>query len=340
MASPISSQRPHIVWLDVLRFVAIFMVVMSHSADPFNASPEARANPEFNFWGSAFGSFVRACVPLFVMMTGLLLLPVKQEMGSFYKKRIQRVLYPFLIWSVLFNLAPWFIQLMGGTPQLVTTFFPFGGEPSASLTDGLKAIAMIPLSFNMFACPMWYVYLLIGLYLYMPIFSAWVEKATDKAKQFFLGLWIITLFLPYGMEFISPYLFGACSWNAFGTFYAFAGFNGYLLLGHYLGKSNNWSWVKTLLITVPMFAVGYLITFKGFRFMSSDPKVSATGLELFWTYCSVNTMLMTAAVFLLVQKVRVSSGNVSKVLAHIAKCGFGIYMCHYFFIGPAYMLTV
>ncbi|MDP4185327.1 MAG: acyltransferase, partial [Bacteroidota bacterium] len=46
------------------------------------------------------------------------------------------------------------------------------------------------------------------------------------------------------------------------------------------------------------------------------------------------------AVFLLVQKVRVSSGNVSKVLAHIAKCGFGIYMCHYFFIGPAYMLTV
>ena len=87
MTSSNLNQRPHIVWLDVLRFVAIFMVLISHSADPFNASVEARTNPDFNLWGSAFGSLVRACVPLFVMMTGLLLLPVKQEMGSFYKKR-------------------------------------------------------------------------------------------------------------------------------------------------------------------------------------------------------------------------------------------------------------
>ena len=119
MTSSNLNQRPHIVWLDVLRFVAIFMVLISHSADPFNASVEARTNPDFNLWGSAFGSLVRACVPLFVMMTGLLLLPVKQEMGSFYKKRISRVLYPFLVWSVLFNLAPWFIQFAGGSAQLV-----------------------------------------------------------------------------------------------------------------------------------------------------------------------------------------------------------------------------
>ena len=29
---------------------------------------------------------------------------------------------------------------------------------------------------------MWYIYLLIGLYLYLPIFSAWVEKASERAK--------------------------------------------------------------------------------------------------------------------------------------------------------------
>jgi len=339
--SPIAtSQHKHIDWLDLLRFIAIFMVVMSHSADPFNASPEARANLEFNLWGSAFGSLVRACVPLFVMMTGLLLLPVKQDAGSFYKKRILRVLYPFLVWSVLFNLAPWFIQLVGGSSQLVTTFFPFGGTPSAFLSDGLKAIAMIPFNFNMFACPMWYVYLLIGIYLYMPVFSAWVEKATDKAKCVFLGLWVVSLFLPYAKEFISLYLLGACSWNEFNLLYYFAGFNGYLLLGHYLKKGNNWSWSKTLLIVIPMFVVGYLITFKGFRAMSSNPTVTDSGLELFWTYCSINTMLMTTAVFLLIQKVRIHGVKARKVLAQIAKCAFGIYMCHYFFIGPAYLLTV
>ena len=81
----------HIFWLDVLRLVAILMVIAIHCTDPFNASPESRANPEFNFWGSVYGSMLRASVPLFVMMTGFLLLPVRQEASTFYKKRIPRV---------------------------------------------------------------------------------------------------------------------------------------------------------------------------------------------------------------------------------------------------------
>lgn len=111
-----SSQAGHIVWLDVMRFVAIFMVVCCHCADPFNVSPAARLNPDFNFWGSIFGSMLRPSVPLFVMITGLLLLPVKQEMSPFYKKRIPRILFPFLIWSVLYNLFPWVVQSLGGPP--------------------------------------------------------------------------------------------------------------------------------------------------------------------------------------------------------------------------------
>ena len=30
---------------------------------------------------------------------------------------------------------------------------------------------MIPLAFTVYATPMWYIYLLVGLYLYMPIFQ-------------------------------------------------------------------------------------------------------------------------------------------------------------------------
>ena len=54
-----TTARPHIVWLDVLRLVAILMVIAIHCTDPFNASPESRANPEFNFWGSVYGSMLR-----------------------------------------------------------------------------------------------------------------------------------------------------------------------------------------------------------------------------------------------------------------------------------------
>lgn len=331
--------RPHIVWMDALRFVAILMVVACHCTDPFNASPESRANPDFNYWGSLYGSMLRACVPLFVMMTGFLLLPVRQEASLFYKKRIPRVLFPFLIWSVLFNLAPWFIQWVGGSPELVTTFFPYASNPSASLADGLKDVAMIPINFTVYATPMWYIYMLIGLYLYLPVFSAWVEKASDKSKRWFLAAWCLSLFIPYLVEFVSRYLFGTCSWNAYGFFYYFAGFNGYLLLGHYLGKMKDWPVSKTLFVAIPLFLVGFLVTVTGFRDMTSNPHVSEEGMELFFTYCSPNVLVMTAALFLLVKKVRISSPVICQVLANLTKCGFGIYVVHYFFVGPSYMLA-
>lgn len=331
--------RPHIVWLDVLRLIAILLVIAVHCTDPFNASPESRANPEFNFWGSVYGSALRACVPLFVMMTGFLLLPVRQTMSAFYRKRIPRVFFPFLFWSVLFDLAPWFIQAVGGSAELVTRFFPWEPNPSASLADALLTIAMIPLTFTVYATPMWYIYALIGLYLYLPIFSSWVERASRRAKRGFLLLWFASLFVPYLTEFVSRYQFGTCSWNAFGMFYYFAGFNGYLLLGHYLGRGNDWSVGKTLSVALPLFLVGYLVTLVGFRHMTSDPHVSEEGMELFFTYCSPNVALMAIAIFLMVQKVRVHAPTIRCALANLTRCGFGLYCVHYFFVGPSYMFA-
>lgn len=43
MNNTTTTARPHIVWLDALRFVAILMVIACHCTDPFNASPESRA---------------------------------------------------------------------------------------------------------------------------------------------------------------------------------------------------------------------------------------------------------------------------------------------------------
>lgn len=85
------------------------------STDPFNFYPgEPPANiSEIKLWGAAYGSVLRPCVPLFVMITGALLLPVKGDTGAFYKKRISRVFWPFLIWSVIYNLFPWITGLLG-----------------------------------------------------------------------------------------------------------------------------------------------------------------------------------------------------------------------------------
>lgn len=341
LQNSLSNQSNRIVWVDVLRFIAIFMVICIHCSDPFNVSPEARSNPEFNFWGSIYGSFLRPCVPLFVMITGLLLLPVNMPIGSFYKKRLLRIAVPFLVWSVLYNLFPWITGVLGLSPTIIPDVFAYASpDASQSLGDALKNIALIPFQFNTYTVPMWYLYMLIGLYLYMPFFSAWVEKATISQKKIFLGIWALTLFLPYAYTFFSDGLFGLCAWNTFGTFYYFAGFNGYLLLGYYLAKDvKEWSWNKALLISLPLFIIGYIATYIGFKAMTANPNCTEQEMELFFLYCSPNVVLMTIAVFLIVRQVKFSSPRLIAICSNITKCGLGIYLIHYFIVGLGYWIA-
>jgi len=336
-----SPSNERVVWADVLRFVAMFMVIGVHCTDPFNISPAARLNPDYNFWGTIYGSLLRPCVPLFVMLTGMLLLPIRQEPGPFYKKRILRVLYPFLLWSTLYALFPWFTGILRLEPSIITKFFVYAGEnPSQTFGDSLKSVLMIPFNFTPMSTHMWYIYLLIGLYLFMPIFSAWIKGATDKQKRMYLYMWGLTLFLPYLHEYVSRYLLGSCPWNgSFDMLYYFAGFNGYLLLGHYLSKGNNWSIGKTALISTLLFGVGYAITYTGFGRMVADPNSSEEQIELFFLYCTPNVVFMTIAVFLIIQKIRITNAFWVNILTNLTKCGFGIYMVHYFLVGPSYMIV-
>ena len=336
-----------IVWLDVIRCVAMIMVIGVHCIDPFYISPTMRAIPEYTHWAAIYGSLLRPSVPLFVMMTGLLLLPVKkQPLDKFYKKRIYRVLVPFLIWSVLYSMFPWVTGVLGLPKEIIGDFFCYTqGQESQSLIDSLKDVAMIPFNFSHKENHMWYIYLLIGLYLYMPFFSAWIENADRKTKRAFLLIWIISLFIPYLKEYVanclferSGYVFGTDTWNEFGLFYYFAGFNGYLLLGHYVKKGNDWSLMKTFILCILMFAVGYYITYTGFSTTASNPNATETEMELFFTFCSPNVLLMTLATFLLLQKVVITNSTVIKVLANMTQCGFGIYMVHYFVVGPFFLL--
>ena len=174
MEPTLTRQTPaqHIVWLDVVRLVAMFTVVCCHCTDPFNFYPGTSPDiVDIKFWGAVYGAALRPCVPLFVMITGALLLPVRGDASAFYKKRIPRVFFPFLIWSVIYNLFPWITGLLGVEPKVILDFFPYSGEEvmRQSLAVSLGYIAEMPFNFSLLDVHMWYIYLLIGLYLYLPI---------------------------------------------------------------------------------------------------------------------------------------------------------------------------
>ena len=333
----IDKNDKRIVWLDFVKFIAIFMMIAVHCTD--NVTPAERSEPWYNLWGSFYGSFMRPAIPLFVMVTGALLLPVRQNISAFYKKRLTRLVVPFIIWSVLYNLFPWITGLLGLSPTVINDFFAWA-EPDQSFSGALHNILMIPFNFSMLAVQMWYVYLLIGLYLYMPIFSAWIKQASIKEQQVFLFLWFISLFIPYLREYLTKDLWGTCSWNEFGLLYYFAGFNGYLLLGYYIVNNDiNFSWSKLAIVGLPSFAVGYCITFFGFKSVTAVPEQPAELVELFFTYCSPNVLMMTLPVFLVVRKIQFSSVIIRRFSVSISTCTFGIWMSHYLFLGPCYMLV-
>ncbi|MFI3315628.1 MAG: acyltransferase family protein [Rikenellaceae bacterium] len=326
-----------IVWIDIVKFIAIFMMIAVHCTD--NVTPEQRFEPWYNMWGSFYGSFLRPAIPLFVIATGALLLPVKLEISTFYRKRLTRLIIPFVVWSIIYNLFPWITGLLGVDSSVINDFFAWV-VPSQKLSDALYNIAMIPLNFSYFAVQMWYVYTLIGIYLYLPFFSAWVKQSTKKEQHFFLLFGFISLFIPYLREYMTRDLWGTCSWNEFGMFYSFAGFNGYLLLGYYMQNNPiNWSNAKVALVGIPMFAVGYLVTFLGFKTITGTPGQSVEMVELFFTYCSPNVLLMTIPVVWLAQRIKVSSPTTLKLITSASVCTFGIWMSHYLFLGPCYDLV-
>lgn len=334
--------RERLVWCDVLRLFAFILLLGCHAADPFNAAATygvsgETVSPEFVTWGSRWGALVRPCVPLFVMLTGILSLPVRQSMEAFYRKRLPRVLWPFLIWSVLYYLTPWFTGLIGLDKSVVFRLFSWAETDSQALSVGLANVARIPYTFNFIACHMWYIYMLVGLYLYLPVFSAWVERATRRQKELVLVLWGISTFLPYFNEFVSRYAFGTCEWNSFGLFYYFAGFSGYMLLGHYLSVYvNPRPWVSFIAAFL-LVAVGFVLTLTGYEYILGLPEPTPEQIELFWTYNTPNVALMTVGWYLLARLVPVKNGSrLASLLANLTTCGFGIYMVHYFFVRLGY----
>lgn len=340
MAFQVSSlplrQRETIGWIDFLRVFAALMVVFSHSCDAFVGAFDTDKNQFLT--GVFLGSLARPCVPLFVMMTAVLLLPVKNNLslGEFYRKRIGRIIIPLIFWSLVLPVAFWGYFSSFGSSSLNPMLTPsdYSGE---SLINRLYTWIF---NFNFDTVPLWYLYMLIGLYFIMPVLSAWLDKADKKDIRLFLLVWGVSLFIPY-IQMIAPFLgyqgnwgnygiLGVCDWNIYGTFYYASGFLGYLIVAYYFSRwPVSWAWKKTLLICLPSFILGYAATSFGYIWFQTLFPGNYSYLEIIWLFCGINVMLMTLPVFIIVQKSAVKG---SKFLTWIASLSFGVYLCHFIFV--------
>lgn len=320
------------VWVDWMRVIACFLVMLVHSTEPFYLGGEGSLilTRSDAVWAALFDSFARACVPLFVVASSYLQFPIHYSTGEFFRRRATRILIPFVLWTVVYALV-W-------------------GEPGLNFKNLL-------LNFNYAAGHLWFVYMLLGLYLLMPLLSPWAAKVGKRELQFYMLVCFLTMFIPFireraagadvpfiyghdGIPMPAHYpLWGEASWNDFGIFYYLSGFIGYMLLGLYLRRfAGDISRKKTLAIALPCLLVGFFICSAGFagRALTSAGGVFpvggrtslAAGWETPWSFNSVSVALMTVGWILLLKRCNSSGRFYRKVVLPVSKASYGMYLCH------------
>jgi surface polysaccharide O-acyltransferase-like enzyme len=238
-------------------------------------------------------SFSRSCVPVFVMISGALLLGKTDNIKEFTLKRTQRILYPFLFWSLIYAF------------RKASHHFEFK-------SDALDIVhRTFSLIFQGASYHFWYIFMIIGLYLFIPILNAWVKNATKKELHYFLIIWGITLlYNDYSKTYLPP----------FDLIY-FTKYIGYLVLGYYLDKHCHIT-KSNLYLSIFLVVGGTLLTY---GLTAHFSKAENEFVPTFYSYTSINVALTAAGVFILFKQIANNSNYFLKLLDQTS---FGIFFIH------------
>lgn len=317
-----NANAERIVFLDYLRVAACFMVILVHSIEPFYLGGDGTyiASENDAVWVTVINSFLRIAVPLFVMTSSYLLMPIKSDTSTFYRRRFQRVVIPFALWSLLYAVVPM-----------------WGSDGKVDIASNL---ANLVLNFTWHSGHLWFVYMLIGIYLFMPVLSPWLESVSKRGERAFILVWLLTTAVPFFRELAqvvhgTAEVWGEANWNEFGTLYYMSGFIGYVVAAHYIRKYIDWSVAKTLCVSLPAIIAGYLITAIPFYMQIPDSYPVndlidlAIDMELSWKFTTTGVALMTLGVFLIFKLIK-RSGRCYPLVLSLSNMSYGMYLMHMF----------
>lgn len=289
-----SIQQDRITYLDGLRVLATLAVVLLHVSAGYWGSEEVTSAP----WMIAtfYDGMVRWCVPVFVMISGALLLDPEKEarIGS----RIRKVLISLVVWSAVY----------------ASIDFYRGADRTKSIENFLAGHYHL-----------WYLYMLIGLYLALPLLKR--ITGNEKHEAYFLMLACI-------FNFIIPQITGILNLAvpAAGSLLEIVtgkmslqfvlGYSGYFVLGHWLHHHvlAKKDCVGIYLAGSLGFILTVILTFTVSVFVSHPEK-------LFFSYFSINVMFEAVAVFLAFRQIRYTSGS-AVWMKKLSDCSFGIFLIH------------
>ena len=317
--------KERIPFVDYIRVVACFMVMLVHASENFYGADSSGlagnvsmlANESNRFWVAFWdGGVSRTAVPLFMIVSAFLLVPMKEglTMTQFYKKRFLRILPPFVCFLLLYTFLP----------------LAWGGM---TWEQSMADLHLIPFNFPSMAGHLWFMYPLLSLYLFIPIISPWLRQASAKDELIFIGIFVFSTFIPWLHRFVTPELWGECFWNQFSLFWYFSGFIGYLVLAHYIRVHLTWGKSKKMTVGLICFVLGAAFTAWSFWWKGTPGVLIETPqLEWGWEFCMPNVLLATFGLFLVFTCIE--QKQAPKMITELGKLSFGMYLMHLFFLAP------
>jgi surface polysaccharide O-acyltransferase-like enzyme len=213
-------------WLDLIRALGAFLVVLAHVE--YSGSGN---NVITNF----YFVLTRTAVPLFFMASGFLLLSKSESYSDFYKKRALKVFIPFLIWSVIY--------LVWQRESFDQSFLTILKTYFIKILRGPRANHL------------WFFYELFGLYLFTPILRLFVQKAETKDLLYFWGIWFLFTPLAGLLQEFTPVQIGV-------EYYFLNGYIGYFIFGYLAGRIQFTRPQKMAALAI--FLVSLIVTLIGF----------------------------------------------------------------------------
>lgn len=283
-----------IQYINNLRAVACFLVILTHSAMP-------ALDPKFGLFMVLFSLISSPSSELFVMISSCLLAPTKLDMKTFFRKRFSKLLPPFIFWSV------------------VTLFIKFF-QNQLTFQEVLNRVLLIPLvpASGVY----WFVYTICGLYLVIPILSPWLKECKKKELLTVIIIWFITISLPF-----INLIFQQDIYKINGDYYFilvyYGGFIGYLFLGIYLKKypvifKNK---LKFILFMLLLLVIGTLPIALAYTFNRGL-------LVLVRDNLSITSVVFVIVIFCFFQNVQLPK-LLESFFNVVAKYSFGIYLIHF-----------
>ncbi len=275
-----------------MRCLACILVVWTHSVLPNDPSQ-----------GKWLGMMSFMCSPsseLFLALSGAVLLPTKVAPKDFIKRRFLKLLPPLVVWSVVF----------------VMLSLAYGRITGA---EALQMIAFLP--FKQVTGVYWFLYVMVGLYLFAPIISCWLRQASRRQVEGYLAVWLVTTIIPWLNYFFPDF------YEQDGSYYwvlcYYGGFLGYWILGYYL-KTYPISFKSARGIAVVAASTLYLGLVFFLKSRGIDDLNYTDNLQ--W-----GSVAMVALIFMVVKKLSDSSlgrHGINKVGVTMANYSFGVYLLH------------